>query len=864
LSGFVPDVGTQLGHYRLETVLGRGGMGVVYRAMDLQLGRNVALKLLASDLADDERFRTRFLSESRLAASIDHAGIVPIFEAGEADGRLYIAMRYVEGTDLASLLRREGPLAPERAVGLVGQLGDALDAAHACGLVHRDVKPSNALIAVESSAEHVYLADFGLTKHLGRDTAVTASGELVGTVDYLAPERILGEDFDGRADIYALGCVLFECLTGEVPFPRDSDVAAFYAHLEDDPPGLSDRRDDLAAGLDAVITRALAKQPDDRYQSAAELSAAARVALSAATPVAAARAPGSALPLPPNRTIGRERDIAAVAERLLRGPGRLVTLTGPGGVGKSRLALEVARALEPAFADGSHFVSLAVAVIGHAIGAAGGGGVEAEAAVPRPGDVATAIVDRLDIVLVSAESPEQAVLRFLAAKHLLLVTDNFEHLLAGAPFIADLLAGCPRVAVLATSREPLALRAEERYPVAPLALPDLDACEGADALSGVAAIALFAERARAQDGAFALGHGNASAVVEICRRVDGLPLAIELAAARCGLLSPGEIALRLDAVLGALGTGPRDAPARQRTLRATIDWSHDLLGEDEQAAFARFAVFAGGATVAAVETITDADLDMLERLVAKSLLVRQHNSTASSRLRMLETIRAYASERFAAVADHDDVRERHYRFFLALAERHGADRALWGTDSTEHLARLDADSDNIHGALRWAFDQSDARPALAMCAAMGYYWELRDRNADAMEWVQRPGPRLTPSCASACCATRRGSYGGWDACTTRRRSWPTPKPSPEHSRYRRSWPTPSQRGRGAKQRQVAPTPQRRSPTRRCTGRPSPARNGRSPKRSTSRRHSRPLWPSCASVSPEPKRCSRVSATSTNS
>ena len=220
----VPGVGTQLGSYRIEALLGRGGMGVVYRATDLRLGRQVALKLLAPHVTQDQRFRTRFLAESRLAASIDHAGIVPIYEAGEVDDHLYIAMRYVEGTDLASLLRAEGPLAPDRAVGLVAQLADALDAAHARGLVHRDVKPSNALIAVEGTAEHVYLADFGLTKHTTTDGRLTATDQLVGTIDYVAPERIRAEQADGRADLYALGCVLFECLTGEVPFPRDSEV----------------------------------------------------------------------------------------------------------------------------------------------------------------------------------------------------------------------------------------------------------------------------------------------------------------------------------------------------------------------------------------------------------------------------------------------------------------------------------------------------------------------------------------------------------------------------------------------------------------------------------------------------------------
>ncbi len=274
-----PSIGTHLGSYRIETLLGSGGMGVVYRAEDLRLGRKVALKLLASHLTEDARFRARFLAESRLAASIDHAGIVPIYEAGESDGHLYIAMRFVEGTDLGSLLHSTGPMEPQRAIDLVAQLAHALDAAHARGLVHRDVKPSNVLIAVEGADEHVYLADFGLTRHIASADGVTAGDKLVGTIDYVAPERIAGEQADGRADLYALGCVLFEALTGEVPFPRDSEVATIYAHLEDEPPRASERRPGVPAALDAVIGRAMAKDPEDRWQSGAELVSAARAAL---------------------------------------------------------------------------------------------------------------------------------------------------------------------------------------------------------------------------------------------------------------------------------------------------------------------------------------------------------------------------------------------------------------------------------------------------------------------------------------------------------------------------------------------------------------------------------------------------------
>jgi predicted ATPase/DNA-binding SARP family transcriptional activator len=423
------------------------------------------------------------------------------------------------------------------------------------------------------------------------------------------------------------------------------------------------------------------------------------------------------LPVPPNRTIGREHELRAVAERLRAGHVRLLTLTGPGGVGKTRLAVEAARAVQADFADGAHFVSLA--------------------ALQRPEDVPTVIVEALGIIVLSGESADQAAQRFLAAKHLLLVADNLEHLLAAALFIGGLLEACPSLTVLATSREPLALQAEERYPVSPLALPELGTPEDPRALAGADAVALFCERAQAHDPDFDLSTANAAAVAEICRRVDGLPLAIELAAARCGLLSPTEIAERLDTALGALGAGARDAPARQQTLRATIDWSHELLSDAEKQCFARFAVFAGGATVEAAEAITGADLDVLDGLVAKSLLVRRRHANAATRLEMLETIRAYATDRFAAANDHDAVRERRYGFYLALARRHGSDRALMGVGREEHTSRLDAETGNLDASLAWAVRQPTAEPALAMCAALGQYWWMRHRYADAVNWIDQ-------------------------------------------------------------------------------------------------------------------------------
>jgi tRNA A-37 threonylcarbamoyl transferase component Bud32 len=270
------DPGTEFLGYRIEELVGRGGMGLVYRALDLRLKRHVALKFITPELASDERFRSRFLRESELAASLDHPNVVPIYDAGETHDRLYLTMRYVEGTDLGTLLRAEGPLVPARALAISRQVGRALDAAHAGGLVHRDVKPSNVLLDV---TEHVYLADFGLTRRHAEDGAFPGDGQSLGTLAYLAPEQIEGAGADGRADVYALGCLLFECLTGQKPFEEASSLAIAWAHLEEEPPAASGRNSSLPHSLDAVLLKALAKDPADRYGTCEALVDAAEEAL---------------------------------------------------------------------------------------------------------------------------------------------------------------------------------------------------------------------------------------------------------------------------------------------------------------------------------------------------------------------------------------------------------------------------------------------------------------------------------------------------------------------------------------------------------------------------------------------------------
>ena len=336
-------LGREIAGYRIDGVIGRGGMGVVYLADHLRLGRRVALKLLPHELSQDVGYRARFLHESRLAAALDHPNVVPVHDAGEAGGLLYIAMRFVDGTDLRTLLA-DGPLEPRRALALAAQIATALDTAHARGLVHRDVKPGNILV---DDADHAYLTDFGIAVELDSSAAPGGGpGSTAGTLAYLAPEQIDGGPLDGRADQYALACLVYECLAGRPPFAgRTSGMALLWAHLEEPPPAVTDAAPGLPVALDAALARGLAKQPGDRFPSCTALIAAVRDALaSAATHALPAPLDGPAPPL-----AGRERELEALREAWLgvrRGAaGALILVSGPRGAGKTRLLGELAREL---------------------------------------------------------------------------------------------------------------------------------------------------------------------------------------------------------------------------------------------------------------------------------------------------------------------------------------------------------------------------------------------------------------------------------------------------------------------------------------------------------------------------------------
>jgi hypothetical protein len=337
--GLIPRVGETFGRYAVESVLGRGGMGTVFLASDERLARKVALKVIAPELAADEDFRARFLRESRLAASLDHPHVIPIYDAGEVDGVLYLAMRYVRGPSLQALIRARGALGPAAVQQLAQQVGDALDAAHEAGLVHRDVKPANILLG--EPGEHAYLCDFGLARRT-TSRGVTRAGSFLGTVDYGAPEQIEGRPVDGRADVYSLGCLLFHCLAGRAPFARETELAVLHAHLHDPPPALSAVRPGLPEALDRVLEKAMAKEPDERYARAGALAADVARALAEApvaegatraAPTVAAQAPR------PRQRRRRLLPAALLAAAVTAAVAALLLTRGSGGGGPPAAAL---------------------------------------------------------------------------------------------------------------------------------------------------------------------------------------------------------------------------------------------------------------------------------------------------------------------------------------------------------------------------------------------------------------------------------------------------------------------------------------------------------------------------------------------
>ncbi len=961
--------------YRLDKEIGQGGMGVVYQARDMFLDRSIAVKVLMSASSEDER-RERLLQEARAVAGLNHPNIVTVHDAGEfqlsqdSSTMPFIVMELIDGKAL-----HEHQISNwEEIISITQQICAALEHAHSNGIIHRDLKPENVLI---TPGGVVKIMDFGLAR--SGVSRLTDQGDIAGTVYYLAPELASGEEYDGRADLYALGVMLYELTTGELPFMAEDPVEVIALHLREPVMPPREKNLDVPPFLNDLIVNLLSKRPDDRPASASEVlealaqwsrgettasgleistfgglelrkdgkpvtSLVSRKAeallvylasnkqtfsrevlanllwgdknqkrsmgnlrvilhslrkelgdfveitnetvainfcadvlmdvaeidgkLTAHLPngeiasiqaaeelketlslyrgdflegfyvrgasdyeewlliererirqlvqeallalvlyhqdqgdykagIAHARqllqidplseqanqylmrllaysgqrnaaltqyeiysetlmtelgvdpteettnlyqqikhsdleipSPAGEITIPtaikhnlpeqPTTFVGREQELADIVQLLVDPEYHLVTLTGPGGVGKTRLALQAARNLLNRDLDGIFFVDLAPIL-------------EPEL-----------VPSRIAQVFKIKETPGRALLEdikeHLRTKRLLLVLDNFEQLIAAAPIVNEMLSSTPHMNILTTSREALRVYGEQEYPVPPLALPEPKSDKSSEYLARYESVALFVQRARATSPNFQLSEENARVIAEICIRLDGLPLAIELAAARIKLFKPSYLLHLLNDSLGTLTGGPRDLAYRHQTLRAAIEWSYNMLSEPEKKLFARMAIFQGGRTLEAIEAVCNHDLNLdvltgIESLYNKSLLKQMEGIESAPRFIYLETIHQYARESLEKLGETETLHRRHALYFLELAER--AEPELRGPKQEYWSNYLRLEYDNLWAALGWSLKDGDSLIGIRLVAALSEFWYYEGPISDGEMWVEQ-------------------------------------------------------------------------------------------------------------------------------
>lgn len=749
--------------YRIEASIGRGGMGEVYQATQLNLGRRVAIKVIRSGLVADSTARDRFRREARVSARLNHPNVVTVHDFGvsEAVGA-YLVTEFLSGCSLSDEIRRLGRIPVASAIRIIGEVCAGVQAAHEKGLVHRDLKPANIFLSNDGGRVLPKVLDFGLALVQQDGTPVesriTATGFFVGTPFYMAPEQFEDRPVDASTDVYALGCVLYEMLTGSPPFVASSPLKLMMLH-SGTPPGRPSRIEPSISGrIDEVVLRALAKEKPDRYATAAGFSAALSDAealghqdstIDATLRVSdAGGGVGDDEQRPETRTpnnlvadltsfVGRTYERATV--RALLSENRIVVLKGPGGIGKTRLALSVARSVFGEFPSGVWFVPLDP--------------------ISEDRLVASALASAMSVREIAGADLGTAVSAGIGHSRVLVVLDNCEHLVAGcAELINVLLAACPHLKILATSRAVLGVAGEAVFDVPPLSLPDPNAETSAARVADYEAVRLFRDRVALVNPAFSLTDSLAASIVRLCTLVEGLPLAIELAASRTKILSVEQIVARLGDRLRLLSTGAA-ARSRQQSLRASIAWSYDLLDPSERALLCLLSQFVGGCNLETVErvmaasaeppslgaqdrsepddggwaSIQSADaIDLLSGLVDKSL-VHTVDATTEVRYDMLESIRDFATERLSSSGRLEWSRRIHADWAVALAEE--AERAFVSPGEADALVRLNREHDNFRAALRWALRGGDPHLGLRLAGALGRYWIVRGYLSEGTAWL---------------------------------------------------------------------------------------------------------------------------------
>jgi predicted ATPase/class 3 adenylate cyclase len=905
--------------YEIIEELGQGGMGRVYRALDKELKEEVALKLIKPEIAADEKTIERFRNELKFARKIAHRNVCKMYHLAKGEESPYITMEYVLGEDLKSFIRKKGRLTDEEIISIAKQVCKGLSEAHELGVVHRDLKPQNIMIDKNG---RIKIMDFGIAHSL-EAPGVTKAGVMIGTPEYMSPEQVEGKKVDQRSDIYSLGIVLYEMITGQVPFEGDTPLSIAYKHKHEIPPDPRKINDQTAEAVSSLVLKCLEKDKEKRYQSAEEVLSeltletphksfpesvatflftdiegstelfkrlgdrytnlladhrtilreafgkskgreiytqgdaffyafpratdavcaavdvqrilaahawpegidvlarmgihteklldvgekgyieadfhrAARIAdtghggqvlLSETTaPLVKNELPEGVglhdlgdhrlkdlrhperiyqliipglpvdfpslksldalpnnLPIQPTSLIGRDADLASARNLLSQTEVRLLTLTGPGGIGKTRLGLQLAAELTDKFHDGIFFVPLAP--------------------IADPALVISTVAQVLGVLDRGSQPILETLGEFLRSKKMLLLLDNFEHVCAAASEVTQLLETCSHIKFLVTSREVLHVRGEYEFLVYPLAFPDISHRSTVDLITGNPAVELFSQRAQSVKSEFCITDENAKSVAEICARLDGLPLAIELAAARVKMFPPEALLKRLikadeRSSLHLLAHGPRDAPERHRTLRAAMDWSYELLDEDEQRLLQTLSVFAGGFTFPAAEAVcclSESDsgsrseealgMDVMEGLASlldKSLLWQDERGKDESRFTMLGLIRDYAGEKLKESGREEEIRERHANFFLALAE--DARPMLEGPEQEVWLERLEEEYNNLRSSLGWFLQQAEndteggakaTESGLRMAGALWWFWDTHGYVSEGRRWLRK-------------------------------------------------------------------------------------------------------------------------------